>query len=54
MRSRQYDEEMTCADCGYVYTAVIHVDGDTGVVSILHSSDENCAECGSANVQEVE
>lgn len=51
---KTFEAEMVCGDCGYVYTAEFHVDSDSGVVSILYSYDENCAECGSSNVAQVE
>lgn len=54
MRRNIFEAEMVCLDCGYTYTAEFHVDSDSGVVSILHGCDENCAECGSANVEQVD
>ena len=54
MRTVHFEAEMVCVDCGYTYTAQCETDGSTGVTSIIYATDENCAECGSAGVKEVE
>lgn len=50
----RYEGEMVCEDCGYTYTAIFHVEKDSGVVSLVYSCDESCAECGSSHVEQVD
>ncbi len=54
MKTTRFEVEMVCVDCGYTYTAECETDGSTGVTFIVYATDENCAECGSASVKEVE
>ena len=54
MRTVRYEAEMVCGDCGYTYTAECETDGSTGVTAIIYATDENCQDCGSASVKEVE
>ena len=45
---------MICKDCGHVTEAPFRYDSECGGLISLHSSGENCEECGSVNLEELE
>ena len=54
MRDHLIELTLCCKDCGHVTEAPFRYDADCGELISLHTSGENCEECGSINLEEVE
>jgi len=54
MRDHLIELTLVCLDCNHVTEAPFRYDSDCGELISLHTSGENCEECGSVNLEEVE
>ncbi len=54
MRDKLIELTLVCLDCGHVTEAPFVYDSACGGLIALHLSGEECEECGSPNLEEVQ